>query len=275
MKRYRIIYMDFDTRAATLSGEIDPNWEQRVQELEVENRKRARQSIVADYGAVAYEDKIQNFIDFGNIPPSVVAFHNKFFHQIRHSFVVGGYYPALTATCALGERILNHLIIGLRNAFRNTPEYRRVYRADSFDNWGIAIGVLEAWGVWEPDVARKYRDLATIRNRAIHFDPVTDTNDRQLALDAVSLLREIIVMQFGAIGMMRWFIENTPGEAYIKKSHETESFVQLVYIPSCHLVGPFHRLQFNGRWFDVYDEDDYEECEITDEEFVRLRQQSR
>lgn len=275
MKRYRVIYLDFDTRAATLSGDINPAWEQQVKELETSNRKQARQSIVAEYGAIGYEDKIQNFIDFGNIPLSVVAFHNKFFHQIRHSFVVGAYYPSLTATCALGERILNHLIIGLRDFHKATSEYKSVYRASSFDNWKLAINVLDAWGIWEGNTAEKYRNLAAIRNRAIHFNPETDKNDRALALEAISRLREVVEIQFGAIGTMRWFIENTPGEAYIKKAYELDPFVQLVYISNCHLVGPLHYLKFNGRWFDVYDEDHYEELEITDEEFVRLRQRSK
>jgi hypothetical protein len=73
-----------------------------------------------------------------------VAFHNVFFNQVRDSFVIGSYYPALTAACALGERILNHLVLGLRDSFRTAEEYKRVYRKDSFDNWMIPIDVLEA-----------------------------------------------------------------------------------------------------------------------------------
>lgn len=54
-------------------------------------------------------------------------------------------YPALVGACALGERILNHLILDLRGAYAHTPEYKRVHRKDSFDDWRVPIDTLAAW----------------------------------------------------------------------------------------------------------------------------------
>jgi len=48
----------------------------------------------------------------------VIAYHNSFLRRVRDAFASGNYYPALTAGCALGERILNHLILDLREEFR-------------------------------------------------------------------------------------------------------------------------------------------------------------
>jgi hypothetical protein len=80
------------------------------------------------------------------ISKTVLAYHNQFFDQARRSFVIGAYYPALVSACALGERILNHLILDLRGFYKNKPEYRQVYRKESFDNWQIPVDTLEAWG---------------------------------------------------------------------------------------------------------------------------------
>ena len=62
-------------------------------------------------------------------------------------------YPALTGACALGERILNYLILNLRDDFHSTPEYKQVYRKDSFDQWDAPINALASWGVLLPEVA--------------------------------------------------------------------------------------------------------------------------
>src|SRR3972149_6553409 len=111
MKRYRVLNFDFDTRVRTL---VDP--------------------------------KKENFIAIDSKPFSILAFHNRFFEQIRTSFIIGSYYPALTGACALGERILNHLILTLRDDFKNSPEYKKIYRKKSFDDWDVPISILASWG---------------------------------------------------------------------------------------------------------------------------------
>jgi hypothetical protein len=51
----------------------------------------------------------------------VLAYHNLFFRQVRRSFVIGRYYPTPRRVCALGERILKHLIHEFRDDFKATP----------------------------------------------------------------------------------------------------------------------------------------------------------
>ena len=104
---------------------------------------------------------------------------------------MGGYYPALTAACSLGERILNHLILILRDDYRHTPEFKTVYRKNSFDNWDVPIDTLESWDVLLPKVAKEFRCLKDMRNKAIHFRPEVDRNDRDLALRAVKCLQAV------------------------------------------------------------------------------------
>lgn len=114
MKRYRILSYDFDTRATLLSMPNKDHWEESTKEQWIKNKTIIKEGLIAEYGTVNAFKKIENFIDIGENPISVIAFHNKFLKQIISAYVVGSYYPALTSACALGERILNHLVIRLR-----------------------------------------------------------------------------------------------------------------------------------------------------------------
>jgi hypothetical protein len=272
MKRYRVLRFEFDSRALILEQEIQDTWEDSVQENWRQNKEQIRNGLVDQFGQWASEQKIKNFVDLGPKPFSIMAFHNTFLSDCRDAFVVGGYYPALTGACALGERILNHLILILRDDFRATPEYKRVYRKESFDNWQLAIDTLVAWDVLLPEAADRLRELSAVRNRTIHFHPETDTNDREMALEALRLLQEIVQDQFGSFGPQPWFITEIAGEAFIRKSWEAQPFIQRVYLPNCALVGPLHHLEADDLGFVVHDDNVYLEVDVSDEEFARMRE---
>lgn len=274
MKRYRVINFDLDSRAQILDTAISDSWEPEVQETNKSSLINTVKELIIQYGAGNSEQKIRNFRDMKSAPLSIIAYHNKFLSQVRSSFVVGSYYPALTGACALGERILNHLIINLREKYQHTKEYKKVYDKSSFANWHKAIDILESWDVLLPEVIQKYRELSDLRNQSIHFDPSTDANDRDLALEAIRLLSFIIREQFSGFGNQPWFIPNIKGVSFIKKEAETNPFVEVVYLPNCALVGPYHRLELTstqeGIVVKVVDTYQYEEKEISDSEFAEL-----
>ncbi|WP_410769495.1 hypothetical protein [Fontibacillus sp. BL9] len=269
MKRYRILNMSFDTRATLLNTEIGDDWEEDTKELWHENKKSITEGLFHQYGGYNFKDKLANFKELGPLPFSVISYHNKFFNQIRDSYVMGSFYPALTAACSLGERILNHLILVLREDYKSTPQYKEVYSKKSFDNWEKVIGILESWNVLLPDVVKYFTELKELRNYSIHFNPETEKLDKQLAFKAINLLSEIISNQFG-IGNQPWFIPSMPGDFYIKKEAEDWPFVKQFIIPSCALVGYLHRLEHDGNWFKVVDDNQYENKEITDDEYRDL-----
>lgn len=270
MKRYRILNMDFDARTNILNIKIEDCWDPKAKQLYQENQDKIRRGLREQFGSSAGEAKLKNFCDLGAAPFSIVAYHNLFLRQIRHSFVIGCYYPALTGACALGERILNHLLLSLRDFFKSSPEYKTVCRKKSFDNWDIPITALNSWDILQPDVVTAFNELKEIRNRAIHFHPETDDNDRSLSLTAVHTLGRVIEGQFSAFGVHPWFIPDTLGIAFLKKEVETHPFIQTVYIPNCVLVGPYHQLEHSACGWVVNDHVDYEDREISDEEFARL-----
>jgi len=170
----------------------------------------------------------------------------------------------------LGERILNHLILRLRDYFKATDEYKKVYRNDSFDNWDLVIKTLEAWGVLLPNVVKSFWNLKEIRNRSIHFNPETDSNDKELSLEAIRRLKEIVSEQFSGIGSQPWFIEGIKGAGYIKNEYEENPFVKEVVIPNCRKVGHLHTLEHGHTGWQVNDSHDYAAIEITDERFAEL-----
>jgi len=250
--------------------DIKEDWEPQNKTLWQNNKNQIKEGLIAEFGAYSAFEKIHNFVDLGPFPFSIIAFHNKFLHQARRAFVISAYYAALTAACALGERILNQLILHLRDYYKATHEYKNIYRKDSFDNWDQAITTLDAWQVLLPDVVELFQELKEIRHRSIHFNPEIDTNDRELALDAVSKLSKIIQSQFSAFGTQPWFIAGIPGSAYIKKESESVPFVKEIIIPNCYLVGPLHTLENSPKGWVVHDNHEYEDREISDQEFAEL-----
>ncbi|MNP29412.1 hypothetical protein D3C76_1224370 [compost metagenome] len=175
----------------------------------------------------------------------------------------------MTAACSLGERILNHLLLELRDDYKATPQYKEVYSKKSFDNWDKVIGILDSWDVLLPEVVKNFNELKDLRNYSIHFNPETDTLDKHLAFKAINLLSDIISKQFG-FGDQTWFIPSIPGAFYLKKEVEEWPFVKKIIIPNCALVGYLHRLEFDGNCFRAVDDFSYEDREITDAEFRDL-----
>ncbi len=163
----------------------------------------------------------------------------------------------------------------MRDDFRSTPEYRKVNRKNSFDNWNLPIDTLSSWGILLLEVVDLFRELKEKRNNAIHFRPDVDKNDRELALQSILCLGDIIAKQFSGFGTQPWFITEVPGESYIKKDWETNIYIQKIYLPNCQLVGPFHKVMSIIPQFSINDAYIYGSLEITDNEFVELRNLNR
>ena len=268
MKRYRVQQTDFDSRASSLEP-IQEHWEDAVKEQHRVNQTQIVEDLQAEYGGADFPNKLINFLDLGRKPFSVVAFHNRFLNQIRHASIHGQYYPALTAACALGERLLNHLVIKLRDDYKGHDLYKTVHRKSSFDNWPLVIEVLSQWRVLTPQAAAAFRDLNDRRNRSLHFDPDIDQKDREFSFAVIKTLETIISQQFASVGELPWLLL-ADGECYIRKDFENSPFVRLVYLPRCDYVGYKHRVTSVFPW-QFSDDHDYSNQEVSDQQYVELR----
>jgi len=270
MKRYRISNFDFDSRAISLEP-IPEHWEESVRELRGVNQAQTLADLKADYGEADFETKLNNFKELGPKPLSVVAFHNNFLNQARHAFIHGQYYPSLTAVCALGERVLNHLVFNLRDCYKGSSLYMKVHRKKSFNNWSLMIDALVQWGVLTGKAETGFRSLAERRNFALHFNPEVEMKERWFAFEAIKNFEEIVTHQFAFFGNLPWLLP-AQGEFYIRKEWEQSPFIRLVYIPNSHYVGYKHVVISVIPWT-IRDAQDYPEEEVSDVEFVRLRQE--
>lgn len=270
MKRYLVFPQDFDTRAYSLEDEKE-SWDEKPKQLHRENKKRLLISLEKEFGSIGFEGKIKNFKDMGVSPFSIVSFHNQFFAEIRRAFVVGSYYPALTGTCALGERMLNHMILTLRKDFKHTPEYKKIHRKESFDNCSKAISILSVWGVLSDDLIEKFNALQLIRNKSLHFNNETYVSVRDDSLEAIKIISEIISLRFGFFRKQHtWGIKGTKGAQFIKKEYENDPFIKNFYLPLCPLVGPNYAVKFIEHGTLFVDQATYPDDEITDDHFANL-----
>jgi hypothetical protein len=270
-RHYSVPFFNFDTRAQFLDNS-DPRWDPDVIESHEANKKGVIEALGRKYGTDRLEQKIENFAALGSAPISIISHHNGFAAQIRDAYVAEQYYPALTATCALGERILNHLILDLRDDYKNTPQYRDVWNKESFDDWGRSVSTLDAWNVLEPEVGDRFRDLMRLRHRSIHFNQSTYLTFKEDSLAAYRHLHFILNTQFGALGLQRWFIRGTVGAFFIRRESEVDPFVRRYYLPQCPLVGPDYSLSMTALppWVVAFDREEYPYGELSDEEFAGL-----
>lgn len=269
LRRHLSWGMDFDSRAMDLEP-IPDHWEEEVKGAHRANQEKTKRSLIREFGEHAIDTKLENFLAMRTKPMSVLSYHNEFFEQVRSAFVMRQYYPALVGACALGERILNHLILDMRPYFTATPEYRRVYRKNSFDDWDVPIDTLEAWEILLPEAVAEFRALKSLRHRSIHFNVSTYQTLRDDALAAILHMRTIIEQQFGSFAVRPWFIPGTLGHAFIRKAFETHPFVKTYFIPRCPFVGPLFGMGHGQSDWEVYDVPDYGDGSCTDEEFATL-----
>ena len=261
--------MDFDTRAAILKPSIEPHWDDQAKEAIKSRWASVRQSLIPEFGERDIDTKLDSFAEIGTKPVSVLSYHNDFFHQVRQAYVLGACYPALVGACALGERILNHLIQDLRQFYVRTPRYKHVSRKDSFNDWSTPIDTLEDWEVLLPAAVIEFRALMQLRHRSIHFNITTYDTVKGDALAAILHMRSIIEHQFGSFSAAPWFISGTIGHAFIKKEFENNAFVRTYFLPKCPFVGPLFGMALTKDGWEIYDRKSYGKGAWTDEEFAR------
>lgn len=264
MKRYRFSSFFFDgTRAILRDERIPPD----ILKTEQEQTKGL---LKYQHGEVNLDEKYNRFMEFDTPNIRLITEYNSILIEIEHSYISGHYYPALTAACCLGERILNILILKLRDYYRGHKLYKRVHGKESFQDWYEAINTLKEWDVIDDKLKEQYEKLAELRNDSIHLKEIGDFKDR-----ALTALKSIMFITDRLFGLQSNVFFWCPGELYIRKDKENLPIVKEFFLPSCVYVGYKYKTHDAGpsdkimiRFEDV---DDYEERDITDEEFRELR----
>lgn len=258
----------FDTRASILRTNIEDARDDHVKTSWQKNKESTISDLREQYGSWDFDFKLHNFLELWPLQPSIFTYHNIFITQLRNAFIIWSYYPALTAACALWERILNRLILDLRDSYKSTDYYKEIYRKKSFDDWLKVIWILESWDVLLPITVTSFKKLYTKRCESIHFNPEVDLDPRNRALEAIHLIQDIVITQFGVF-WQPWFF-CVPGEFYIRKSFEDHPFVKNVILPHTFLVWPRHTITQLMPKLSFSDED-YDDNQLSDDEFIDMR----
>jgi hypothetical protein len=279
-RRYLPHAISFNTRAFILTTEINLDWEPEIIAQHQANWRQARMRLIHEFGNDDHDRKIQDYSAVGVAPWSVVDQHNVFMTQIRDAFAFGAYYPALVGACALGERLLNELVIRLRDAYAAHPATVKVATQKTFNDWVVCIEALVEWGVVDDPLATKFNDLRKFRNRSVHYGKhLVGSDARNDALHAVLLVQEIVQGLFNPHGGPPKFIGGVTGHSFLALASEDEPFIREFILPASVLVSPHYRMEFNNStgWFDVFDDDTYQDefPTLTDDEFADHRQHPR
>lgn len=277
-RRYLPLLFTFDTRNHFLNSEDkEHEWEPDIREQWRGNRRQVTVGLVNEFGSVAFETKFNDYRALGVAPMSVAALHNLFMAQIRSAFVAGAYYPALVGAGALGERMLNQLVVVLRDDYGEHPATTEEIAAwKSFTKWSQCTQALAGWGVLSEELVDRFAQLEKLRHRAVHYNRGLDNTDaRDAAIAAIQLIQDIIQELFPPLGGPPRFIEGTTGHTYLSLDAEAQPLIRHFYLPASVLVSPRFemrsvQLEDGSPWFEVHDDGDYQlrYPTLSDAEFV-------
>lgn len=265
MKRHRFLTFSLDTTRNFFKGDIQAPLLEKYKEEQ-------RQDINQKYGLVQFDKKFDRWLSIPKPNISVVDEHTHLLQDIEDSYILGSLYSALTGACCLGERIFNQIILRVKQSYCLKPEYKFIYKKESINDWNLGINVLFNWGIINSETKNRYQRLAGLRTASVHFQN-KEQDLSLMAKEAIFLINEIVSDLFELNkdkSFLLWF--NVPGELYLKKEAEQDPFIRAFYIPCAPLVGYKHTIENTPDMrLKVLDKNEYMDKEVSDEEFVILR----
>lgn len=251
---YRIMSFVLDTRVNVLK---DCNAGYKTS---IENRLKFQ------WGESDFNLKLERFIKLDLAFIGIPDEYYKLLWSVVSSYCCGYFYPAMTSAGALGERILNRLIIKTRDHFKSSPHYKKIYNKMSFDHWDQPLGILKEWGVINNEVENYFLTLKKYRNDSIHYND--GYNFELNSHDAIGALAAIINAQFSYIKRVDLFwVFDIPGEIWLRSEKIDDPFVKEFVLGGCLKLTPFCEPMdvppYNGRNVPMKP--------ISDEEFIAIR----
>ncbi|MCZ6489224.1 MAG: hypothetical protein O7A06_01685 [Acidobacteria bacterium] len=262
MKRYMFSNYYIDTERSWLA-EPTPQ-----PEFVLRGKLNIAARLAPRYGTDQLFEKLERYLSFTLPDFCVVTEFHQMLREVQDAYVCGHFYPALTGACCIGERIFNVLLLRLREYYKDSPSYKIVCDKASFDDWNNAIDRLLEWSVLPNEIEGSYRDLSKIRHHSIHFKDLSDLEKESKAGKALADVLKITSALFGRRDDVLFEF----GHLFIKKEKENDPLVREFYIPASCRVGYKYRTENRDGKHVVIDDQPYEDQEVTDEEFVRLRQ---
>lgn len=231
-----------------------------------ESINRAMEYVAQHHGQIDAENKYARWLEQNSPDICVPVEWHDLLREVESAYIHGDLYPALTSACCLGERILNHLVIGLKDCFKDSPRYKEVHGEKSFQNWEKSIEILSEWNVLNDEQSGLFNDLLKLRNPAIHFGSVEELQEN--AKTAINLVYSITSKIFGHTSGY-FFI--CSGEIYLKVDEANKPLVKEFIVPHCHLLGFKHRIENRNGQATIVDDEEYSNDVLSDDEFIAQR----
>ncbi|MFA7309055.1 MAG: hypothetical protein WC045_03215 [Patescibacteria group bacterium] len=232
------------------------------------------QSFVERYGKRDFDQKLQRYLSIENPVLSVVQDHIPLLEEINNSYVAGNFYSCLTAACCLGERIFNDVFFAINGDHKSSDWYRKYWNKGVIQNWPDGISMLHEWKVIDEETRKKYLLLYKLRTYSVHFQK-SEQDFEKMSFEAIEIINCIVRRIFGMNEYRKDILIHfeVPGEIFIRKGAELLPIVKAFYIPASHKLGYMYKVEStaNPGQYQITDDNEYESKEITDEEFVVLR----
>ncbi len=224
----------------------------------------------AELGEHDFDSKFARWKQIDYPPLGLIDEYPEKLSQIINTFSVGYSYPAVTSACCLAERILNRLVLRCRDHFKSHPDYKKIYRKDSFDDWGRMLDLIEDWTLIPQKAISLFRELMPVRHETIHYNKAYDFD--AVAPDAVNKLIAAVTEVFGVTNRKDIFLVfDIPGEVWVRSEAEALPFVKEFVIPHCYFAHAVHDIDFAvGKVTERLGKTG----PLTDHEFVELRKAS-
>jgi len=177
-----------------------------------------------------FEEKLERWLRIDYPPLGLIDEYPQKITQIINTYSAGYFYPAVTSACCLAERILNRLILKTRGHLKNDPNYKRIYRKESFDDWGKMIDIIKDWGLVPEKAIVTMKELMPIRHQSIHYNETF--NFEAIAPEVINKLISDITEIFGVINRKDiYLVFDIPGEIWVRQAVQVQGTREKPHAP--------------------------------------------
>jgi len=259
-RRYRLLNFHIDTRRGFYS-----------ESAMIPSAARDTEHLRAELGSHNFDVKFERWRRIDYLPLGLVDEYPEKIQHIINTYSIGYFYPAVTSSCCLAERILNRLMLKTRSHFKSHQEHKRIHRKSSFDDWQKLLSLISEWNLVPARAIECFRVLMPIRHQSIHYSETYDF--KAMAPLTINTLIAAVTEVFGVLNRKDiYMVFDAPGEVWVRSEAQSLPFVKEFVLPHCYYAHAAH--DFDSRRSIVIERLG-KVGPLTDEEFVQLRRESR
>ena len=259
-RRYRLSSFFIDSTRATYHNEHLKSQQQPYTE-----------HLKSVFGTDNFDSKFERWLNIDYPALGLIDEYPEKITQIINTYSCGNFYPAVTSACCLAERILNRLILKIKDYYKSSPYYKKIYRKSSFDDWSKMIQILSDWELISKKAIDAFNELLPIRHSSIHYNE--NYNFENVALKVINNLITAITEVFGVMNRKDiYLVFNIPGEIWVKSEAEDNPFVKEFVLPHCYYAHAVHELdRSNNKIIERLGKTG----KLTDQEFIEIRNSNK